>query len=173
MQAEQWLLLTDYASKYRISVSTLRRRIKGGQIQFRFDGGKYFLLDSPVAPEALAPQRSAATLAYTSAASIPGMLPIAAQEAPLSANAEVKLRELDPRTAEARVACEEPILASATKLLNELKRAYMNVLQEKEEQMIQLKEEVSDLKTLVRVLEDDNERLRRILNGHLAPPRSL
>jgi regulator of replication initiation timing len=47
----------------------------------------------------------------------------------------------------------------------------MNVLQEKEEQLIQLKEEVSDLKTLVRVLEDENERLRRILSGGQPTPR--
>ena len=50
-----------------------------------------------------------------------------------------------------------------SRLLNELKRAYTNVLQEKEEQLIQLKEEVADLKTLVRVLESDNDRMRRIL----------
>jgi hypothetical protein len=44
-------------------------------------------------------------------------------------------------------------------LLNEIKKAYSLILQEKEEQILQLKEEVADLKTLVRVLENDNERL--------------
>ena len=55
---------------------------------------------------------------------------------------------------------EEPILTAANKLLNELKRAYTLVLQEKEEQLLHLKEEVSDLKTLVRVLEGENQRLQ-------------
>ena len=38
---------------------------------------------------------------------------------------------------------------------------YSLILQEKEEQILQLKEEVADLKTLVRVLEDDNARIKR------------
>ena len=45
-------------------------------------------------------------------------------------------------------------------LLNEIKRAYSLILQEKEEQILQLKDEVADLKTLVRVLEDDNLRIK-------------
>lgn len=48
----------------------------------------------------------------------------------------------------------------ANKLLSELKRAYTQILAEKEEQMLLLKEEVSDLKTLVRVLESENDRLK-------------
>lgn len=131
MTAGQWLLLTDYASKYRISVSTLRRRIKAGQIQHRLEHGKYYLFDD-------------ANFG-------------AGETAPLIAQGEESSQQ------------DEPIISTATKLLNELKRAYMNILQEKEEQIIQLKEEVTDLKTLVRVLEDDNERLRRGGQVHHQP----
>lgn len=46
-------------------------------------------------------------------------------------------------------------------VLEELKKAYLASLQSKEEQIFQLKEEVADLKTLVRVLESDNERLKK------------
>lgn len=142
MQAESWLRLTDYASKYRVSISTLRRRIKSGDIRYRFDDGKYLILDDGTElPAAASPDHSVPPAAMERAASIPA-----------------------PTVAESRVhASEEPILSSATRLLSELKRAYTNILQEKEEQLIQLKEEVSDLKTLVRVLEDDNDRMRRIL----------
>lgn len=48
----------------------------------------------------------------------------------------------------------------AEKLVAELKSAYVLILQEKEEMILQLKEEVADLKTLVRILESENERLR-------------
>jgi len=41
----QWLSLTEYASKYGISVSTLRRRIRKGQISVDFKFGKYFIKD--------------------------------------------------------------------------------------------------------------------------------
>lgn len=54
---------------------------------------------------------------------------------------------------------DEPILTAANRLLTELKKAYTQILQEKEEQILHLKEEVTDLKTLVRVLEAENERL--------------
>ncbi len=43
--------------------------------------------------------------------------------------------------------------------LQELKKAYTMVLHEKEEQIQILKEEIADLKTLVSVLETENQRL--------------
>lgn len=61
-----------------------------------------------------------------------------------------------------KASSEEPILTAANRLLTELKKAYTQILQEKEEQILHLKEEVADLKTLVRVLEADNERLKKI-----------
>ena len=60
----------------------------------------------------------------------------------------------------AKAVNEEPILTAANRLLTELKRAYTQILQEKEEQILNLKSEVADLKTLVRVLEGDNDRLK-------------
>lgn len=130
MQIESWLRLTDYANKYNISVSTLRRRIKNGSLPFRFDDGKYLIRD--------------------------------AQPKLVENAAEPFVEQPEALEQEEMKDIEEPILSSANQLLSELKRAYMNILHEKEEQIIQLKEEVSDLKTLVRVLEEDNERLRRI-----------
>ncbi len=53
----------------------------------------------------------------------------------------------------------EPVLAVADRLLTELKKAYSQILHEKEEQILHLKEEVLDLKTLARVLESENDRL--------------
>ncbi len=45
-------------------------------------------------------------------------------------------------------------------LLDELKRAYLDSLQSKEDQILQLKQQVSDLKTLVMILEKENIRMR-------------
>ncbi len=162
-----WLILTDYASKYKISVSTLRRRIKNNQIQFRFDNGKYLILDEAPS-EAVAPHPGVPTARIQaepqtqSQAHTPSLAHQMAQAAPVESTpqtleAEGKIKELGQAEGEA------PLLSTATRLLNELKRAYTNILQEKEEQMILLKEEVADLKTLVRVLESDNDRMRGIL----------
>lgn len=57
-----------------------------------------------------------------------------------------------------RIGKDEPILLAANKLLIELKTAYTHILQEKDQQILQLKGEIADLKTLVRVLESENER---------------
>jgi len=128
MHTDFWLRLADYANKYHVSVSTLRRRIKSGNVQYRFDDGKYLLRDE--AP-------------------------------PIFNGGESEYLSGLPEQEDMKNS-DEPILSSANGLLSELKRAYTSILQEREEQIIQLKEEVSDLNTLVRVLEDDNERLRQI-----------
>ncbi len=142
--APHWLILTDYASKYKISVSTLRRRIKAGTIKHKFQDGRYLLADEMPADM---PHHAAPSFSNE----------IVDVQEPRSIETQDKLKELGESGG------EEPILSTATRLLNELKRAYSNILQEKEEQLLQLKEEVVDLKTLVRVLESDNDRMRGIL----------
>ena len=40
-----WLPITEYAVKNRVSVSTIRRRIKNQELKHKLEGGKYFVLD--------------------------------------------------------------------------------------------------------------------------------
>lgn len=131
-----WLLLTDYASKYRISVSTLRRRIKTGQQPYRFDGGRYYL------PDQLNTSPSITELEESSPEPSPTKPPQTA--------AAILAASIEPK--------DEPLITTTSKLLNELKQAYTLILHEKEEQIVYLKEEIADLKTLVRVLESENAR---------------
>jgi septal ring factor EnvC (AmiA/AmiB activator) len=42
-----WIDLAQFATKYGVSQSTLRRRIRANTINFRLERGKYFLDDSP------------------------------------------------------------------------------------------------------------------------------
>ncbi len=56
------------------------------------------------------------------------------------------------------ISSSEPILTTKL-LLDELKRAYLDSLQSKEDQILQLKQQVSDLKTLVMILEKENSRM--------------
>ena len=128
-----WLPLTEYSSKYHVSISTLRRRIKTDSIKYQFNDGRYLIFDQ-------------AQEHRPSQASMTAAPPVKKETA--SINEAVSLEQ-------------EPILTAANRLLSELKKAYMQILQEKEEQILHLKEEVSDLKTLVRVLESENDRLRR------------
>lgn len=144
---DSWLPLTDYATKYKISVSTLRRRIKAEDIKFRFEDGKYFIMDEPVGTH----QR----MHRPSQDSDPTL--VGTHQGNMSESAAASNMISDKM---AKAQKDEPILTAANKLLNELKKAYTLILQEKEEQILYLKEEVTDLKTLVRVLESENDRLK-------------
>jgi septal ring factor EnvC (AmiA/AmiB activator) len=42
-----WIDLAQFANKYGVSQSTLRRRIRANTINYRLERGKYFLDDSP------------------------------------------------------------------------------------------------------------------------------
>lgn len=141
------LLLTDYASKYRVSVSTLRRRIKAGTQPYRFEGGRYYLPDQVTSEEPVGSVSTFSTAApsVSSSGSSPGARPVPAQSA-----ASVLAASMTPK--------DEPLITTTSKLLNELKQAYTLILHEKEEQIVYLKEEIADLKTLVRVLESENAR---------------
>lgn len=131
MSTQDWLTLMDYSSKYRVSLSTLRRRIKGGEIEYKFSDGKYLLKDGPLQPssepETIAPPASV----------------------------------MSPQVSSQPEPDHDQFWQTTQNLLNEIKKAYSLVLQEKEEQILQLKEEVADLKTLVRVLEDQNNSLQK------------
>ena len=148
MSNTRWLLLTDYASKYRISVSTLRRRIKTGQQAHRFESGRYYLPDEP---------------GSASVASVAPMIQTVAHSA-VQETEPVNARHIPLKDGVSATVADEPLITTTSKLLNELKQAYTLILQEKEEQILHLKEEIADLKTLVRVLESDNARLRPLRN---------
>lgn len=145
---EQWLPITEYSIKHKVSVSTLRRKIKANEIKFSFSEGKYLLLDEPMMTH---------TNHRPSQNSDQGLH----QKPATTAAAEPQAAVLQATTGN----LDGPILTAANKLLVELKRAYTQILQEKEEQILHLKEEAADLKTLVRVLESENERL----NGRNRP----
>ncbi len=144
-----WLALMDYSTKYRVSVSTLRRRIKAEDIKFRFDDGKYFIIDEPMSTHQRVHRPSLDS----------DLAQVGAHHGNMQAPNSLQVKtDISDKIATAKN--DEPILTAANKLLTELKKAYTQILQEKEEQMLQLKEEVADLKTLVRVLESENDRLR-------------
>jgi hypothetical protein len=114
-------------------MSTLRRRVKAGEIEYRFSDGKYLLKDSPLqlvnsGSETIAP--------------------------PTSVSSQNQGPQLEHEG--------DQHWRTTQGLLHEIKKAYSLILQEKEEQILQLKDEVADLKTLVRVLEDENARMRNL-----------
>jgi hypothetical protein len=128
-KTQNWLPLLNYSTQHNISLSTLRRRIKAHTIEYKLDQGKYFILEDG--------ERE---------------IPTPVKEYPqqsVIANAPQKIQESNY--------VEASVLTSANRLVEEIKSAYAKILQEKEEQISLLKEEISDLKMLVRILESQSE----------------
>lgn len=145
--SQNWLSLLEYSAKYRVSISTLRRRIKSGEVEFQFADGRYLLLDGPSSgTEVIAPPIQKPQI-----------------QRPLSALPGTKLKMVPP--VEPTLPPVETERGSVDKLLAEVKRAYMQILQEKEEQILLLRSEVSDLKTLVGVLEEQNGQLKKPMSA--------
>jgi hypothetical protein len=161
-----WLTLTDYATKYRVSISTLRRRIKAEQMECFFREGRYLVKDVPLEDQLQSVGREES--GTTSAP--PKRSPHPAKETGRTALAPSLKHEGEKLTAMAAPSASIPPAAESLvppspaspppAVMEELKRTYMKVLQEKETQIVQLKEELADLQTLVRVLEEENERLK-------------
>lgn len=149
-----WLALTEYSNKHRVSISTLRRRIKAEDIRFRFEDGKYLILDE--APKKMAVNEQQHRPSLNSEVIIRS----AETAKQLSQPNEVEIQQLATPTAQNNETSES-VLTAANRLLVDLKRAYTQVLQEKEEQIMYLKEELIDQKTLIKVLESENSRLRK------------
>ena len=136
-----WLSLTEYSNKHKVSISTLRRKIKSTEIEFRLDEGRYMILDSD--------EHNTYSMAPSPTASVSTQL--SEQHRP-SLKSEA-FHETNKESGES-------VITAANRLLADLKKAYTQVLQDKELQISELREEISDLKTLIKVLESENDRLR-------------
>ena len=137
-----WLPLAEYSMKHQVSISTLRRRIKSDEVKFRFDDGKYLILDEDPTKVAFAEEHRP---------SLKSEVQKNSAQASQDRKTNISFQPQDS---------SESVISAANRLLLDLKKAYTQVLQEKEEQILSLREETMDLKTLIKVLESENSRLR-------------
>ncbi len=136
-----WLPLAEYSLKNKVSISTLRRKIKASDIEYRLDDGKYLILDSEVAA--------------TTETHRPSLSRVM-----VSTDVSATVSTVEKSSLAAATESGESVITAANRLLADLKKAYTQVLQDKEVQILNLKEDISDLKTLIKVLESENDRLR-------------
>lgn len=173
---KQWLSLSEYSKKYDVSVSTLRRRIKQLACEFVFEEGRYELRDRPLEEHETTSQQKAIDLSAppqdqtglkstyqpTHLAAVPSLGSVRERfSAPQPTNKPPDV--VQAPAAESRPSSQSSVLDPSV-LVAELKKAYSMILSEKEEQIVTLKEEVADLRTLVRVLEESNQQLKTSLD---------
>lgn len=207
-----WLPILEYSIKHKVSISTLRRRIKAKNIEFLFEDGKYLVLDEPL-PEVQRLHRPSQRKANFSKPSVNSAKPELQQEfsEPLIKSRPVEIpKKTDKSIAEKRpldqlLEQQSNVVHSSTipsdkrpiqeqdfslakkiqsegnfsqaafyqdadsvlkpaftrevynRIIFDLKKAYATILAEKDDQILKLKEEVSNLKTLVRILEAEGK----------------
>ncbi len=147
-----WLPLAEYSLKHKVSISTLRRKIKAADIEYRLEDGKYLILDSAE------DHRPSLNRDLASAEVSPPKTTPSGYLAGFSQN--MSMPQTPPQNNVQPTNGGESVITAANRLLADLKKAYTQVLQDKELQIQSLKEEISDLKTLIKVLESENDRLR-------------
>lgn len=168
MTNAKWIPLTEYSNKYQVSISTLRRRIRSHRVEYFYEDGKYLLKDSPLTDHQTNKQREGRDDS--------DRLESSYVKTPISNSLGIAQEILQPPSAQpvspppqkmkpVEAHMEYTLNHSKTDsthftYLNEIKKAYALILQEKEEQVLILKDEVADLQTLVKVLESENQRLR-------------
>ncbi|MCB0411502.1 MAG: hypothetical protein KDD22_03195, partial [Bdellovibrionales bacterium] len=135
------------------------RRIKSEACEHIFEEGKYHLRDKPLKEHKSKSSRPKPL------GSVPAVAPPQTSTVQVQPKEEKQNDREPPRAAEfSQVPGPSPktppVACSANELMHELKRAYALILQEKEELILQLKDELADLKTLARILEDENQRLK-------------
>ena len=155
MLNEKWLSLSEYSTKYKVSVSTLRRRIKSKKVNCVYEDGKYFLENKPLSGHRLTNTNGDLTHHQN-------ITPKAASAPPqnISSFEGITKSEYIPTVRNEKATTNE-VSANVHFMVKELKNAYTLNLKEKEEQILTLKDEVTDLKMLVHALEQENEVLKK------------
>ena len=176
MTEERWVTLSEYSNQYKVSVSTLRRRIKSRKVEFVSKDGKYFLADKP-----LSEHRSSMEAVNNTSDDLTHRQPSVTETkiAPPQPYPKFNLDKVefdlvsDGKIDQHDLAMNpiklspksQPVSNDVEYLLKELKQAYTLILKEKEEQILLLKDEISDLKMLSRALEQRCDQLEKQLHS--------
>ena len=142
----QWLSLTEYSSKYNVSISTLRRRIRSGQLLFDIRFGKYFLKD-----QSLDDLKDVKTKVQESS--------ISEKSKGDEKRQDVTQEDIVRKSTES-VGTEHSVL---DKLMDVQKKLYEKI-EAKESKILEQQNQIADLNTLIAVLEKENKELKSTLH---------
>ena len=127
------LSLNEYAARYGVSISTLRRRIRAKCVHVTARAGKYFLEDAPLDQIACVP---------VSATSSRG------------AKVSLRAERAEAKPGESKKNVLDPFLKTQQDLLRQLEL--------KDQKILDLTQQIGDLKTLSALLEKENKALKTL-----------
>ncbi|PIU00516.1 MAG: hypothetical protein COT74_03985 [Bdellovibrionales bacterium CG10_big_fil_rev_8_21_14_0_10_45_34] len=174
----EWLGLVEYSNKYGVSVSTLRRRIRSNTLKCKSDSGRYLVPDIPFKDviqlsaekesdqpkkrakrgrTPLKPSNGLAMLNFDGSLAEETFESVSEQVAGGYAGRALPTFAVETKPQNTSASKMKAISGNhlTEKLFEEVRAAYGTILKEKEEQIFMLREEIVDLKTLIRVLESE------------------
>ena len=154
MQNKEWLSLSEYSSRYKVSISTLRRRIKSRKAENIYEDGKYYLKNTPLKDHKINTFGEVTPHQYS-----PNETAVAPPHNYHSLTLEEPELSFQERVSTKKEVDSSKVSANVEFLLKELKNAYTLILKEKEEQIILLKDEMTDLRMLAKALESRCDQL--------------
>ena len=140
----QWLSLTEYSNKYNVSISTLRRRIRSGQLSFSIKFGKYFLKD-----------QNLSKLIKLNAKEL--------ESRESTVSFETKVDNIKEDTIQKEVTPLNTESSLLDKLMDIQKELYEKI-EIKELKILEQQNQIADLNTLVALLEKENKELKSVLH---------
>ena len=168
-----WIPLTEYSSRYKVSISTLRRRIKGGLIPVRLQTGKYFLkakskMFAPQSPAKL-PVFPSPAYEKTFRSGFYENLSPAPQAPPDAKRQKFSEEDLAPQKLALAFKKLQTVLHKNEKVLNKLLHFQEDLearLKAKNKKIQEQDNQISDLKTLLNLLEAENRELKAFMFSH-------
>ncbi len=183
----KWLSLNEYSNKYKVSISTLRRRLRQGQLSYQVKSGKYFLKDMAFS-QALASHSAMSTSPVSAKKPACG-----ASSAPshhishhISHRTSHRTSHMpssiyEKETAKKTFTVKQPVQSLVRKPVTqtlkkpllkesqdssfylkilEFQKDFLHKLDKKDQKIAFLQEQIGDLQTLVALLEKENKQLK-------------
>ena len=150
----EWLPLNEYANTHGISVSTLRRRIKTGNVVFRLQNGKYYLSPASLDSEAKKEAEAKKVKKRTTSGKI--LLKKKKGAFPLQGLSLEKQESLEKSQAPQPSLPWEQVVA-------DMQKGFLQKIEQKDTEISKQKDQIADLNTLTTILEKENQSLKSLL----------
>ena len=159
--SSQYISLSAYSNKYNVSISTLRRRIRCGQVDTQFHSGKYFLKDESL--ESLLKTKRASAVTKKNKTDLKNISSTAKNFISTKEEAlESKAKTFSSMSSFTQLKEKDNFFSFIQQFMEIQKKLYQK-LEVKELQIQKLQDKVMDSNTLIALLEKENKELKSVL----------
>lgn len=160
----QYLSLVEYSNKYKVSVSTLRRKIRTKQLPYNIKFGKYFLKDQNLEDSKIIKTNQSKKDNY-----ILNQNKITQEEKSVQKQINVKdIPSYKPiNSSYSYTSKEVSFLSQQVSFLDQIKemqKDFFKQIEKKEEKLAEQKDKISELNIFINLLKTENKELKSLLH---------